>query len=143
MRENSMRIHDSVNTKNTNIVFHSSLFSPSNNEVKPTRGGAKLAEWLAEKFSTLGYPAEISPEDWGWCVMCKRNPYNLWVGCRNMHGKKNTWLCFIHAEVPFLKKIFTKFDTEKDIDNLIVQLNTILESEPNIELKPEYIITDG
>ena len=54
-------------------------------ETRPRSYGRQLAHWLRERFLALGYPAaEVIPEDWGWCVMCQRDPYALWVGCGNL-----------------------------------------------------------
>ncbi len=67
------------------IFFKTDLFEieeGEDSETNPEIYGKQFATWLKNKFSTLGYEVEeIIPEDWGWCVMCERNPSMLWIGC--------------------------------------------------------------
>ncbi|MEW8355501.1 MAG: hypothetical protein AB2556_23930 [Candidatus Thiodiazotropha sp.] len=63
----------------------------------------------------MEYEAEVIPEDWGWCVMCSRKPYMLWVGCGYIDAEEESpgeqpvndeiiWHCFVTAEIPYFKK---------------------------------------
>src|SRR5688572_21757160 len=67
--------------------FRSTLFSvePGEDEnTNPRCYGKQPAHWLRTQLEKCGYSVvEAIPEDWGWCVMCQRDPFLLWVGCRN------------------------------------------------------------
>jgi hypothetical protein len=131
----------------TEFYFRSDLFQVEpgeDNETNPQRYGKQLSQWLKMKLEKRGYPIEeVIPEDWGWCVMCQRQPYSLWVGCGNMDesesvsvGKGNeiTWQCFVVAEVPFLRKFFGRPNTAEGINKLTMELEKVLASEPRISL---------
>ena len=73
--------------KKNKYWFKSSQFKLQENEEEFTNPGCfgkSLAEWISKKLSLLGYDTEVIPEDWGWCVMCQRGDYLLWVGCGNI-----------------------------------------------------------
>lgn len=131
--------------------FKSSIFEVEpgeDNETNPRCYGKQPANWLKEKFKELGYKVEdVIPEDWGWCVICSREPYMLWVGCRSLvdydkakpgdpppNKEELLWNCITVAEVPFLKRIFRKIDTEQGLKKLNLELKEILENEKSIEL---------
>lgn len=129
------------------FFLKSNLFNiePGEDEqTNPHCYGKQLANWLKNKFNKLGYEAEVIPEDWGWCVMCTRKPYMLWVGCGNIDAEEESneapcsaeiiWHCFVVAEVPFMKKLFGKVDTNTGVVKLTTELHDILESEPEIKL---------
>ena len=138
----------------TDFYFKSDLFEVEpgeDEETNPQRYGKQLSQWLKTKFEGLGYGVEeVIPEDWGWCVMCQRTPYSLWIGCGNMdEGDTETqfknipkkeeiiWHCFVVAEVPFFKRIFGKADTADGIKKLTRELEKILTSEPAVTLVGE------
>ena len=127
--------------------FKSDLFEIEHGEDEETNPGCygrQLSHWLKDKFSKLGYEVEdVIPEDWGWCVMCVREPYMLWVGCGSIEDdddleklpekKDVVWHCFVTAEVPFLKRLFKKVDTTQDVKKLTGELESIINSEPGIQ----------
>jgi hypothetical protein len=134
------------------IFFKTELFEVEpgeDEETNPHIYGKQFSNWVREKLIDLGYKVEeVIPEDWGWCVMCQREPYWLWVGCSSMLENepqldslptKNeiTWHCFATAEVPFLKRIFKKVDTKKGLEKLKTDLISILSKEPLIKLVRE------
>src|SRR5262245_22089997 len=104
------------------LCFTSSLFhiEPGEDaETNPHRYGKQLADWLREKLKASGYEsAEVIPEDWGWCVVCSREPVSLWIGCGNSESiemlenpklfktQPIIWQCFVASDVPFLKRLF-------------------------------------
>jgi len=116
--------------------FRSDLFDaePGEDEqTNPRRYGKKPAEWLRSRFTALGYDVEaVIPEDWGWCVMCQRDPYALWIGCGNLVDyeyaregdppppkKLLLWNVFATAEVPFFKYLFrSRPDTAAGLEKL-------------------------
>lgn len=133
--------------------FKSSLFEiepGEDEEVNPRRYGKQLARWLKSKLESVGYDVEeIIAEDWGWCVMCQRDPYLLWVGCGNMddlHAKPDDpppekeniiWHCFTTAEVLFWKRLFKKVDTKPALEKLDSHLRDIVNNEKGITLIDE------
>ena len=71
--------------------FKSSDFEadPGEDEkTNPRMYGRPVVTWLHERFQALGYEVEdVFGKDWGWCVMCQRDPYWLWVGCANLRER--------------------------------------------------------
>ena len=65
------------------LYFTSPRFQIVPNEEDSTNPGCfgqELAEWTCEQVRSLGYPeAEVIPEDFGWCVMCSRRDFMLWI----------------------------------------------------------------
>lgn len=131
--------------------FKSNLFEVEpgeDEETNPRCYGRQPANWLKEKFQSLGYAVEdVIPEDWGWCVMCSREPYMLWIGCRNLVDydtatpedppptkEELLWNCGVVAEVSFYKRLFKKIDTQPGLQKLDNELKEILESEEGIQL---------
>ena len=132
--------------------FTSSVFEvePGEDEAtNPQLYGRQPANWLRQGFMALGYPVEeVIPEDWGWCVMCQRDPYSLWVGCVNLQDHANAregnpppprelllWNVFATAEVPFFKHAFRrKPDVARGLALLERELLFLLKNEPTIRL---------
>lgn len=121
-------------------------------DTNPRRYGKQPAAWLREKFLEIGYEVEdLIPEDWGWCVMCSRDPFSLWVGCSNLpdyeHARegdppppndKLLWAVFPTAEIPFFRYLFRKKpDVSADLEKLRNELLSILESEPGVTIVDE------
>lgn len=137
--------------------FKSELFKIQKNEDQETNPlcyGKELAEWLCAKFLKLGYQADVIPEDWGWCVMCRNDAYYLWVGCAAMHseysvenynpdnpprGNTVIWHTFPHFEIPIfmvrslLKKWTGKLDSKAPLAKLKIELEGILKNEKRIQ----------
>ena len=123
-------------------------------ETNPRLYGRQLATWLRQRFVSLGYEVEdVIPEDWGWCVMCQRDPYLLFVGCVNLrdyeHARPNDppppkerllWNAVPTAEVPFFKYVLRrKPETQAGLEKLDRQLRGILEAEARIEIVDEAV----
>src|SRR4051812_18127049 len=105
-----------MTTASPTLQFRSDLFQidPKEDEdTNPFCYGKALAEWVRSKFEERGYkPEPVVPEDWGWCVVLKREPFLLWVACGNDRsefydrvtpeqkssfvpdGREVTWSCF-------------------------------------------------
>lgn len=115
-------------------------------EINPGLYGRQLAEWLRERLIGAGEAVEpIIAEDWGRCLMCRRDPFLLWIGCGNEGGlappaevpptaEQIVWICFVAAEVPLLKRLFARPDTAPAIAALRRTLAGILAAEPSITL---------
>lgn len=113
-------------------------------EVNPGRYGRQLAHWLQFRLKEHGYPqAEVVPEDWGWCVMCRAQPFKLWVGCGNVESEGSSesapivWHCFAVAEVPLLARLFRRANGAAELASLNSALQTILGSTGDITLVSE------
>jgi hypothetical protein len=132
--------------------FTSSLFEiepREDEETNPRRYGKQLALWLKEKLKGIGYQTEVLPEDWGWCVICQRKPFLLWVGCGNESdydkvgpndpppkGREVVWHCFPEAELPLLSRLFNRTDMTPALDKLDADLRAVLANEAGIGLTP-------
>jgi hypothetical protein len=131
--------------------FTSSVFEVEpgeDEETNPQLYGRQAAHWLRQGFLALGYPVEeVIPEDWGWCVMCQREPYWLWVGCVNVQDHAQAregdppppkelllWNVFATAEVPFFKHAFRRRpDVSLGLAKLDEDLRSLLTNEPTIQ----------
>ena len=129
--------------------FKSPLFDiePGEDEqTNPLCYGRQFANWLRAKLLARGYDVEeVIPEDWGWCVMCARKPFMLWVGCVSVHdynktkpedplprAKDITWACSVTAETPLLAGLFKRIDVEPKLGELSKHVEAILRAEPDI-----------
>ena len=128
----------------TSTQFH--LQDGEEDSTNPGRFGKSLADWMVTELRKFGYQAEVIPEDWGWCVMCVRNEYLLWVGCGNVVSEailastldnppkeqSIVWHVFAEIEIPFymlksrLKKLFGLLDTGTALAKLRGQVGDIL-----------------
>jgi hypothetical protein len=123
----------------------------------PGRFGKSLAQWLSAEFSALGYETEVIPEDWGWCVMCVRGEFLLWIGCGCVQSdglldsthvipldeSAIVWHIFTEVEVPFfkikslLRKWVGNLDLASPLNRLNHQLHMIIKSNESISLCEE------
>ncbi|MFZ6874021.1 hypothetical protein ACO0LF_18335 [Undibacterium sp. Di27W] len=142
--------------------FTSELFKiepGEDEETNPARYGKELGQWLCQKFKDLGYEsADLVAEDWGWCVMCERDNYLLWVGCGSIlteteiedidpdippDSAEIVWHVFAEVEVPFFffksnfLRLLGKLDTKTAYEKLNRDLKQILEQEPGIQFCEE------
>ena len=134
--------------------FRTPLFEVEPGEDEQTNPhcyGRQLANWLRAKLVERGYSVEeVIPEDWGWCVMCTRKPFMLWVGCVSVDddaefrpddppplGKDITWSCMVTAEPPFLRGLLGRFDPEPALGKLSRDVEHILKADAAIQLTEE------
>lgn len=115
-------------------------------EINPGIYGRQLADWLRERLIATGETVEpVIAEDWGRCLMCRRDPFLLWIGCGNESGiappvepppaaEDIVWICFVVAEVPLRKRLFARPDTVPAVDALRSKLLALLTAEPSITL---------
>jgi hypothetical protein len=133
--------------------FTSTLFDVEpgeDEETNPRLYGRQVANWLRDRFLALGYKVEeVIPEDWGWCVMCQRDPYWLFVGCVNLrdyaYAKEGDppppkdqllWNVVPMAELPPFKYLLRrKPNTSAGLARLGADLGGILEAEPSIRIQ--------
>jgi hypothetical protein len=135
------------------LWLKSSLFEIEPGEDEKTNPGCygkQLATWLRSKLIEKGYKVEeVIAEDWGWCIMCMRDPFLLWVGCGCAldhepkpddpppSGKDVTWSCFVAAEKPLLRGLFKRIDTASAVEKLYREVEGILKAEPSVSLTEE------
>lgn len=132
------------------LWFRSDKFQIHQNEddeTNPHCFGRDFAEFLKDRLTSEGYPVEnVIPEDWGWCVMCSRKPFNLWVGCSNLKdydiakpsdsipkGSDVVWSCVVVAETSIFNKMFGKLDTRPQVGKLFGLLQHILGNEIGVK----------
>lgn len=142
-----------------NFYFKSNKFQIHKNEDEETNPGCygkELGLWLCDKFSELGYEVEeLIAEDWGWCVMCSREEYLLWIGCGAMsdhenydpdnlpNGSEVIWTSFPTIEIPFfyfkslIKKWTGRLDLDTPLKKLKKELEALLDKEPEIKFCDE------
>ncbi len=131
--------------------FTSDLFQIESNEdqeTNPRMYGKQLAAWIRQKIADIGYqPEDVIPEDFGWLVLCTRDPYSLGVVCVSFKDYETAqpgdqpppfdevkWCCGILVEVPFFKRLFGKIDATEGVKKLDAELRSIFETEPRITL---------
>ena len=134
--------------------FKSSKFEiepDEDEEINPRMYGRQLARWLKQRLEEKGYSVEeIINEDWGRCLMCRRDPFMLWAGCGSVTDYETaapgdpppaktdvTWHCFATAEVFFWKRLFRRIDTEPAVARLHADLGEILRADPEVSLVQE------
>jgi hypothetical protein len=112
----------------THLEFKSSLFVGDDNganSYNPEIDGAKLADFLCEQFGALGYDTSVIEEDWGWMISLAHDKFPLWLGSSS-YGEKDGWLVFIEPSKPFVRKWFSKVDTQPTVAKVASQLEQIL-----------------
>jgi hypothetical protein len=146
------------------FLLRSDLFEVDPKEDQQTNPfcyGRSLAKWVREKFVELGYkPEPVIAEDWGWCVMLRRDPFMIWVGCGNDRsafydkvtpeekqffvpdGRQIVWSCIVGTDVPiwtafFWKRLLGRARTCEGVAVVSGQLRSILLAETRIELVDE------
>jgi len=134
--------------------FRSALFEiePGEDaETNPSCYGRALAKWLAGELRREGLEVDdVFPEDWGWCVMVRRAPFQLWIGCGNVHSYENerpddalprgedvVWTCIVVAEVPLLKRLFRRPVTTPAVKELYERVKRIVSTAPATTLVEE------
>jgi hypothetical protein len=137
------------------IYFTSSRFQIDLSEEEMTNPGCfgkELANWLCQEMKSMGYTeAEVIPEDFGWCVMCSRKDFMLWIGCSSILPQDQRpitlddirWSAFSVAEIPFydLKAKFLKMtgqiNPKESQEVLQRQLKELLEKQTDIAIIEE------
>lgn len=111
------------------LWLRSTLFEVEEGEddqTNPLCFGRQLAHWLRERLIDHGRAVEEPiAEDWGWCLVVRRKPGMLWVGCANIHdhsrwpaggplppGHEICWSCFVVAEQTLLGRSTSGSSTE-------------------------------
>src|SRR5215210_6437781 len=112
----------------THLEFRSDRLAGGANGINPDIFGANLAEFLDERFKTLGYSGGIVEEDWGWMVRLASEPFNLWLGCAS-YDNDGEWLVFIEPSKPYAGSWFRKTGARPLVDKVATQLEDVLRAE--------------
>ena len=124
--------------RKTLVEFRSHDFPPYEGEeedVNPGRYGKRLAEFLVRKLPSKGFePREPIAEDWGWVIPIKNHGFRLWIGCGNLDGEADAFLCFIEPHTPRVRRFpfLWTIDASRPVEQLQTALNQILSAEPTI-----------
>jgi len=133
--------------------FRSTLFEIEPGEdvdTNPLCFGRQLARWLRERLVAQGRSVEdVTPEDWGWCLVVQRKPFLLWVGCVSVHdyattrptgavprGSDVVWACTVVAEQSLLGKL-RGVNPVPAVEELFRQTRGIVEAEGSNAFVPQ------
>ena len=121
----------------THVEFRSGAFPPypgEEEEINPGVWGKRLAEFIHNGLKAEGFDViEPAAEDWGWMVEIRNDAFPLWVGCGNLDGEPDGFLCFIEPSTPFVRKfLFNKVPTETDVARVRAALEKYLSDETSI-----------
>ena len=101
-------------------------------QTNPGCYGRAMANWLAGNFKKRGEPVEgVVAEDWGWCLILTRNPYPLWIGCRNDPDTTDAWAAFVAAEPSLFQRLFKRIDVQPALDRTQKLLSEAMHSVPD------------
>jgi hypothetical protein len=121
---------------NAHVEFKSDKFHPYDNEnigADSKRWGKRLAEYLFIKLKENSIiVGDVSLEQWGWSVPIKEKGFQIWVGCGNISGRPDSFLCFIET-MPPLKNSKKKIDVTEEVIQLFSVINDILTSDHDIK----------
>jgi len=132
---------------NMQLWFRSTAFDilpGEEEETNPMIYGKHLATWLSGRLRAEGIIVEmLIPEDWGWCIVTRRKPFMLLVGCSNVRdfgetkpgdpkprGDEVVWSCFVEAEVPFWSRLWRPPATEAEVSDMFSLVHRLIAAEP-------------
>ena len=102
-------------------------------QVNAGRYGRALADFLAAKLRERGTPIlRVAAEDWGWRVDIANQDFPLWIGCGNLDGEENAFLCFIEPSKETVGPIFRRKDARPATNHLAEQIYQVLAVTPGV-----------
>lgn len=114
-------------------------------ETNPYMFGKELATWLSGQLRQRGYDSEVVAEDWGWCVVCQRKPYTLFIGCLSAlddnlvercedpsSQAEILWRAIPVAERSIFQLTTSKEEMESGLAKLRADLGAVLKSEASV-----------
>ncbi len=120
----------------THLQLASTGFPPDPKEagiLPEGRFGRRLAEHIAGKLPDFGFEVEgISPEDWGWQIRLNHAAFPLWVGCGNLEGTEDGFLCFFEPSRPEVRRGFRRIEAHPVIERLAEALEAIVAAAPGV-----------
>ena len=103
-------------------------------ETNPGVFGRALADYLAAQTRCRGVGVDgVIPEDFGYCIMLKRKPLRLWIGCGNRAGHTDEWIAFAVAEAGLLGRFVGNIHPAVAIDRISEMLGEIMRAAPGVE----------
>lgn len=116
------------------LEFESSAFAiiPGEDEdTNPGIYGKALAQWLAERLRTAGFPAgEVIAEDFGWCVPVESKPHSLYVACASSGERPDQWRVFAFAEGGVVARLLGRDKSAESLASLFAAVRRALELAP-------------
>jgi hypothetical protein len=123
----------------THVEFRAHNFPPyagEEEDVTPGRYGKRLADFLVRELQNKGFePRDPIAEDWGWLIPIKNDGFRLWIGCGNLDGEADGFLCFIEPHTPRIRRFLWTIDASRRVGQLQNALDEILSGEPSIREK--------
>ncbi|MEZ4222541.1 MAG: hypothetical protein R3B13_16495 [Polyangiaceae bacterium] len=120
----------------SHLEFRSDAFPArpgEDDEVNPGRWGRSLADFLRAELNARGFTGgEPYAEDWGWAVPIDNPDYPLWVGCGNLDGEDDGFLCFVEPSKPFIRKLFRKIDVQARVESVAAAMEEALASREDV-----------
>jgi hypothetical protein len=120
----------------THLDFRSTAFpaQPGEEEqINPGRWGRALANFLRTELNARGLTGgEPYAEDWGWAVPIENADYALWVGCGNLDGEPDGFLCFIEPSRPAIRKLFRKIDVRERVETVAEAMEQTLTGRSDV-----------
>jgi hypothetical protein len=102
-------------------------------EVNPNRWGKRLVEFfsrgLQDQHLQTGEPYA---EDWGWELPIKDEDVSVFIGCGNIDGTTDSFLCFVESGRPKGLRWFKKVDNSKKLLAITEALDKVLRANPEI-----------
>lgn len=122
----------------THVEFRSNAFPPydwEEDEINPGRFGKRVAEFLARSLKEKGFKLlEPIAEDWGWLIPIKNDEFRLWIGCGNLDGHPDGFLCWIEPHQPTIRPFpfLWRIDTSATVAALQGAIDQVLAANPEI-----------
>jgi hypothetical protein len=120
----------------TQVTFRSNKFPPYEGEeeqINPGLWGKRLAEYFIQKLIPFGIQTEeIIAEDWGCYIPIQNEQFRLAICCGHQGGEEDEFLCFTEPSAPVIRKLFRRIDVSKELGQLVVAIEKILSSDPEI-----------
>jgi hypothetical protein len=117
------------------LAFESSAFAPVPGEDEATNPGIfgkALAQWLGTQLHLSGVASGgVIPEDFGWVIPVKSEPYCLHVACSSGETP-NGWMVFAFAEGGLLSRVFGRDKSGAALDSLYASVRRCLEDESRV-----------
>ncbi|MFO6447934.1 hypothetical protein ACLBKU_12390 [Erythrobacter sp. NE805] len=116
----------------THLEFRSKSLLDAHDDPDLPQGKA-VAALLISKLPSAGFEVEDSvPEDWGWWVRLRHDPFPLRIGCGFYPEYEDGFLCFIEPSKPFVRRWLRRIPTEQPVERLADAVEGILRGSDDI-----------
>lgn len=118
------------------VSFRSSAFAVEageDGETNPGIYGRSLANWIVRQLEGRGVRVEGTiAEDFGRCVVVKRKPFLLWIGCASVDGRHDRWRLFIALERGLIGRLLGGQGAERALEHLRGHFRAMVWEVPGI-----------